>query len=466
MYEYNIERKSIGVKEVENKVWSKIIYGKKVGESCIPLETSEPDSNPIVIFKEPDTQNEFGINKDRLSLGWLSLGAPGSGKTNQLNIIVDKLIGTMNSKDVLIIFDTKGDYYREFGNRIPEEFKYVIGNNGEYKDVTSYHNIFAEIMPRGAYGELIYTEECDIDALEIASALFENMQSEHQPIFPSMSEQIVAAVIIYFMRTYWKNNQKMLNNKEFIKFFQTATNEDLITIFNKDYMKDQKKCTSYIGIKGVQSQGVDSYIASALKKIFIGAFAKSDSHREISMRELINSGEKAVVFIEYDLIRGNTLGPIYKILIDQALKYALGGRAEKRKDTYIVIDEWALLPKLKHMAASLSFGRSQGVKLLAGLQNISAIEEIYGEAGAKNILAGFQNIICFNVSDYNTRQFVINRLGVNYENISFSAQNNSINVQREGHCVEEWVLLDLKRGMAVVSLAEKSPFLFSFPKYN
>ena len=57
-------------------------------------------------------------------------------------------------------------------------------------------------------------------------------------------------------------------------------------------------------------------------------------------------------------------------------------------------------------------------------------------------------------------------MGVNYENISFSAQNNSINVQREGHCVEEWVLLDLKRGMAVVSLAEKSPFLFSFPKYN
>ena len=81
------------------------------------------------------------------------------------------------------------------------------------------------------------------------------------------------------------------------------------------------------------------------------------------------------------------------------------------------------------------------------------------------MLASFQNIITFRLTDYDTRQFVINRLGENYQNLSFVAEQENIYTQREGHTVEDWDLIELKLGEAVVSLKDEKPFLFSMPKY-
>ena len=39
------------------------------------------------------------------------------------------------------------------------------------------------------------------------------MQSESQPIFPAMAEQIVAGLLIYFMRRYWMSEPEKLNNE-------------------------------------------------------------------------------------------------------------------------------------------------------------------------------------------------------------------------------------------------------------
>lgn len=50
-------------------------------------------------------------------------------------------------------FDTKGDYLETFGSRIPDSDKIVIGNSEAYRRVTFYHNIFAEVMPRGKDGK-------------------------------------------------------------------------------------------------------------------------------------------------------------------------------------------------------------------------------------------------------------------------------------------------------------------------
>jgi hypothetical protein len=71
----------------------------------------------------------------------------------------------------------------------------------------------------------------------------------------------------------------------------------------------------------------------------------------------------------------------------------------------------------------------------------------------------------FKLCDYDTRQFVVNRLGENYQNHSISAQQNNLNVQREGHTVEEWQLMNLGIGEAVVSLQDEKPFLFQMPNY-
>ena len=125
-----------------------------------------------------------------------------------------------------------------------------------------------------------------------------------------------------------------------------------------------------------------------------------------------------------------------------------------------------LLPQLEHLSNALNFGRSQGVKILCGLQNFPALSDSYGEAGAKRILASFQNFVSFHNSDSETRQFIIERMGTNYQDISFSSQQKNFHVQREGYLVEDWDILSLKRGEALCSLKGEKPFLFTMPKYQ
>ena len=466
MYEFgNAGNGKKGNMDRNGGIYTRALFGHNIRDNPVPEETADRRRGPFAVFQDPVSGKVIGLNKESLSLGCLAVAAPGGGKTNLFDMILSRLVTDMDNQDVIIIFDTKGDYLAEFGSRIPEEERVVIGSGWEYRKITSYHNIFAEIMPRGVDGKLVYTPDSDVDALEIAELFFQQMHSETQPVFPAMAEQIVAGIIIYFMRRYWREDQSRLNNQELIHFFQSRTTEELKAVFEEDYMEDYKSCISYISGKGTQTQGVNSYIGAILRKMFIGPFAMADPAREFSMMHILTGRKRTVVFIEYDLKRGNALAPMYGILIDQALKNALGGRGDTRKNVYLLLDEWALLPKLKYAADSLSFGRSQGVKVMAGIQNISAIEDLYGEAGARNILAGFQNIFAFRITDYHTRRFLVERLGENYQNISFSAQNESANIQYTGHTLEEWDLMELKLGQAAVVLAGEAPFLFRFPRY-
>lgn len=466
---YNFGQKRIGTsnnQKINNGMYVKTILGRSIEDMPVPVWTADRSSNPFVAFQDPMTQKIFGINKDMLAYGLLTMGAPGTGKTNFLDMILDRMLVTMQPTDIIIIFDTKGDYLETFGSRIPDGEKIVIGNGEAYRRVTFYHNIFAEVMPRGKDGKLVYTPESDEDALNLCEQLFQSMNSETQPIFPTMAEQVVAAVMVYFMRTYWRKDQSKLNNKEFINFFTHSTNDELKKVFELEYMSDQHSCIDYISGKGNQTQGVNSYVGSVLKKMFVGPFAQADPTREFSMRDIIYSGKKKVVFIEYDLCKGKLLAPMYGLLIDRAFANALGGRQKTKTNKYFLLDEMLLLPKIEHMCDSLNFGRSLGVKVMCGLQNICGLEEQYGEAGAKNILSSFQNMIAFRTNDYDTRQFVINRLGENYQNFSLSVQQENLNIQREGHTVEDWNLLELKNGEAVVSLVEGDVFLFTMPLYR
>lgn len=466
-YSFGQNRRAAGNNQERNSgIYKRNILGKCIEDIPVLEWTADQSRSPFVIFQDPMTRKRFGLSKDMLAYGLLAIGAPGTGKTNFFNMILDRLLATMQDGDVIFVFDSKGDYFERFGSRIPESMRVVIGNGEAYRQITSYHNIFAEIMPRGNDGRLIYTPECDEDALELCEQLFRPMKSDTQPVFPAMAEQLVSVFIIFFMRTFWRTDQSKLNNKEFIDFFSRSTNDDLKRILSLDYMSDQKSVIDYISGKGNQTQGVNSYVGTILKKCFIGPFAQADKAREFSMREILCSGKKKVVFIEYDLRKGQLLLPMYSILLDRAFANALGGRQQVRKNTYFLLDEMLLMPILTHLSDTLNFGRSLGVKVMCGLQNISGLEEQYGEAGAKNILSSFQNIVAFRSNDYESRRFLIDRFGENYVNYSFSAQQANLNIQRAGHTVEDWNLIKRQNGEAVVSLSGEDPFLFKLPLYG
>lgn len=454
----------IGIRDKSRK---RILTGQNVRNNPVPVWTARPEADPFLIITDPNLKKSIGFSKYLLARGVLEIGAAGTGKTNLNLILEDAILKNMESDAIHLIFDPKGDYLEQVIKRVPSKNLFIISSENRYRHISKHWNMFAEIMPRGSDGRLVYTPDCDEIAFELVSSLFQEMESETQPVFPAMAGQLLTALIIYYIGCYWRKQPYRLNNKDFLSFIYAQKGEDIKKILEMKGMEQYRSCANYIsgGQSGNQTQGVLSYLNSVLRKVFVGSFAEADSERSFSMREIFQKEQQAVIIIKYDLMRGNTLGPIYKILLDLSLKYSLGVLNGKKRNYYLLIDEWGMVPKLNYMSIALSYGRSQGVKVICGIQNVSAIQKIYGEEEAASIMAGFQTIIGFRVADYASRQYLMNHFGSNYQHYSYVDLNRNIHAQREGYSLEDWEIQSLSCGQAAIYMVDEKPFFFQIPEY-
>jgi len=157
--------------------------------------------------------------------------------------------------------------------------------------------------------------------------------------------------------------------------------------------------TSYIADdRSPQTQGVISELQQLVREVFVGNFRKAGN---LSIRQAVRNKGGKVIFIEYDLGIGSMLTPIYRLLLDMALKEALG-RKKSEGNVWFIIDEFRLIPNLQHVDDGLNFGRSLGAKFVIGVQNIEQVFHAYGESLARSILSGFSTTIAFKVNDITT----------------------------------------------------------------
>lgn len=446
-------------KEEDNKKKShkEILQGYTISNQPIPQI-----ENPYITFMSKDGSN-FSLNKSLLSRHILLLGGIGVGKTNTFNHLLKDLFGKRIEEikdNVTVIFDTKGDFYKEFYS--PGDI--VIANGKDYENTTYYWNIFEDIRAAGD------EESQELMCREIAKALFSDRKSASQPFFANAATDIFAKTLIHFIRTQKRfdeegSNTNVLNNYELIKFMQQASVQHFIKMCRK--YSDFKGALSYFGDgSSNQALGVFGELNSMLNDYFIGVFAKkAPDGREFSMRNSIRRKGNQKIFIEYDLTVGETLTPMYRLLIDLALKEALG-RSRSAGDVYMIIDEFKLLPKLQHIDDALNFGRSLGIKVVAGIQNITQLYDIYGQSRGAVIASGFSNLFAFKTIDAESRDYVSKVFGKNYYSMSyFNSAGEFVDENREGQSVEDWELMDLGIGRAVVGLANYRPFYFSFEEY-
>ena len=73
-------------------------------------------TNPIIKISGTfnGTRDYFSLGEDILSKHMLMIGGTGCGKTNVFFHIIDQLKRQMTPNDVMIIFDTKEDFYKQF----------------------------------------------------------------------------------------------------------------------------------------------------------------------------------------------------------------------------------------------------------------------------------------------------------------------------------------------------------------
>lgn len=398
----------------------------------------------------------INLDDDILSKHTLLIGGTGSGKTNTFYYFVEQLKKKMTPNDVMIVFDTKGDFERKFYN----QGDVILGNSSKYRNITEKWNIYKELVVDGWDDENI-----QMNTNEITYSLFKDaIEKTNQQFFPSAARDLFASILLAHLKA-GKNSidikKLAFNNKALKGYFDKLNPKKIIKLLSVS--PELSSVLSYIGDgNSNQALGVIAEMQNVIRKIFIGSFAQDG---RFSVRNFVRQKGGKTLFIEYDLSVGDTLTPIYRLLFDLALKEAMG-RSKTEGNVYLVCDEFKLLPNLQHIEDGVNFGRSLGVKVLAGIQSIEQLYEIYGESRGRNIAAGFSSVYAFKSNDSVTRKYISDLYGKNIVLEQYKGSNNTlIEEKREGNTVEDWHLNNLQIGQAVVGLPFKQPFTFKFDEY-
>ncbi len=430
---------------------SAVLFGDTLRRTAPQM--SVPD--PILYLKGVDgsgSRVSIPMGKDLLSRHVMLLGGIGTGKTNAFFQMLDQIIRTQTENDIMIIFDTKGDFYQEFyepGDVVISNDSTAVGPEGEL----NYWNIFNEVSGGSHQYESV---------MEIAKSLFaEAVEKTSQIFFPNAARDIFMGCMLHFLRSVEPKKRTNKNLVEFINYHTTAEIRQVLESY-----PDLRAMASYISRDdSAQTQGVMSELQQVVRNIFVGNFAKTGN---LGIRRLVRRKGGRIVFLEYDLSLGETLTPIYSLMFDMAIKEALG-RSRSEGNVYFITDEFRLLPHLEHIDDAVNFGRSLGIRFMIGIQNVQQIFENYGEQRARSIMSGFLTSFNFRVNDAKSREFIQEAFGMNQKleaYVPIVQSRGMVEQQREAHVVEDWDVTNLRIGEAIIGFPGEEPFTFRFDRWG
>ena len=446
-----------------SEMHSHVLYGNRLSDCGYKgLPTAPFLTFPGTAFlhgKEYPGQS-FSMDQDSMFRHLLLLGSSGSGKTNILRQIASQLVAQTSSDSVRLIFDTKADYIEKKAG-LYHRGDYVLGSSAQFRSQSECWNLFGEILVDGNS-----QEDVEANAREISSVLFKDRGSKTQPFFANAARDILAGTLIYFHRrctdrpSAWRDR---LNNKDLFQFIMRTSPAKYAQYFS--LYPDLRGMLTYFGDgSNNQSLGVFAELHSLMYDCFQGIFcAKPDvAHPSFSIRRAVRDKGGKNIFIEYDLSRGETLIPIYRLLVDLALKEALSGSSNGK--TYLLLDEMKLLPCLEHLDDALNYGRSKRVSVTAGLQSVGQMYDMYGQDKARVILSGFGSFFGMRTNDAESREYISRRFAPNVTAYRYNNGSNTfIDREREGFTVEAWDQTVLQTGQAIIGIPTQfEPFLFRF----
>ena len=376
---------------------------------------------------------------------FLFLGAVGSGKTNAIKLLVRKLRAEAGPSDVFVFFDTKGDYQRSFW----QTGDVVVGPGGKH-----VWNVFADLPPEG-------DPELEDHVHEIASTIFGQLigSAGANAYFAYAARDVFGAVLLAMRKSVAHPS-----NAELCQQLGGSAPEIRELLLDHEELAPVAVSLG----EGSGGQGVLGFLRQATNAAFGGQFRERG---EFSVRSFVRGKGSKAMFVEYDLAIGARLLPVYRVLIDMAIKEALEiGRAALSHGpvsgrVFFILDEFALMPTLPHLGDGINFGRELGLRFIAGSQNVHQVFSSYGPDAGRSILSGFGNVVALRLLDSASRDLVRERFGKNRKHITVSAPVRNNPDHQEiviGSVIEDWELSRLRAGEAVVAPHQGLPFRYAF----
>ncbi len=406
--------------------------------------------------REPPPPDRISFSR-LIETNILFLGGIGSGKTNAMKHLVRDFRAKSGPDDVFIFFDAKGDFLRQFHR--PGDA--TISSTPAADPGGVVWNVFRDLDddPR----------QLSEQAFEIASTIFsEELESAGQNTFFVAAARDLLAGVTELMAAS-RSSGAAVSNKELRERLEGSADE-LLELFEGS---ESLAGTARYLQGGPAVESILAVLQLTLRKAFSGVFREPG---DFSIRDFLRRKGGRALFIEYDIAVGSSLLPVYRVLMDMAMKEALGsGRQRLRAagkvpdNYYFVLDEFALLPRLAHIGDGINFGREFGLRFLAATQNVNQVFNGYPGGAGESILSGFGTVLAFRLADAASRTLVRERYGGNRKQVSTYAPVRHEGVRQtvvDGNVIEDWHMSGLQRGQCIALLPHEPPFLLKFSEFH
>ena len=233
---------------------------------------------------------------------------------------------------------------------------------------------------------------------------------------------------------YWEEAAQKVLAEALKKEISTRSIKALLDVIGKaplqqfcDHFKDTFAAAF---VSREAEKGTASVRSTLLNKIERLKYLKDGG--EFSIKNWVNNGS-GWLFITAKPNQLDSLRPLISAWVDIAIKGMLERPHSGINDKmWFILDELPALQKIPALKVGLAQGRKYGACVVAGIQNISQLEEIYGQAGSISLLDMFNTRFYFAVSDNQIAEYSSKSLGsVEVDEVKESLSYGS-NTMRDG----------------------------------
>ncbi len=411
----------------------------------------------------PPVRTSIYLTDELLTKGLLFLGSAGCGKTNSMLRLSGQILDQMGPDDAAIFFDVKRDYYDAFY----EEGDYVLNA----VDGPNVWNIFEDL--------LAYRDNENMLEMKIREAccyLFYGRSSSNEPYFVNAAREITGHILRYFIyRAEETGDDGQLNHealKNFIVGASAKPGEDGYDVYRRvmGMYRQFRGTLTYLPPKEFNDRSayaVISEISNMANDMLAGTFGQStrEKDRYLSASNFIKKRGARALFMEFNPSLAESQSYVFRYFVDWAIA-ACGDPALRLGKIYLFLDELAVLPKLEYLDRALNLLRSKNVCIIAGLQNVQQMFLTYGREKGLTVLDGFQSIAAFHCGSA-SGDYLQRRLGSALIQRGFTVAGGkwTYGEPQIVPAVTEYEIQELRKGDAIVKLAEHGPFRFHFARY-
>lgn len=384
----------------------------------------------------------------------LVLGAPSMGKTVQIRKIMRQTIQRPDSTH--IVFDPKGEFYREFYR---EGKDYVLS----LFDVAGIKSNVKWNLLRDA----TYDQHPETAIREIAKAICkEAITTSNNPFFPEAAESLISAIWIMAYRHYKDN---LPTNDILIKKTKSMTREQLLNEASREVGGVKVNDDLYPTINELTNPNggvATANIRQEMERILDQAFNPEGnfcSKGDFSVIDFVRNSKGRRLFLIHDFATAESSRLITGTLLNLMMKESLSLNTSRNPmhRTYYYLDELPVLPdNITYLQSLCCFGRGTGNRVIVGIQGLSQLYNSYGEDNGNAILAAFTDNIIMRANDPITVEKISRRSGpkmvTRTRTRTTSVSMNSKPEQSYG--IPEDIMSNLDVGQAILSIRGNKPF--------